>query len=327
MFGMRFSVEVLLLWLFVFGLVGLSSALHLARGPVSAPRIAYKRISPVKFNSQVKLFRGLGVVAGSLVAFNYKSCNALIAAFYNRLKESVFFQHFSFEPLFASTCFAIYIALFAAIDYWIPSLWKYRIQPQGNAVDGSSRGDSMIAWKDRLRDALGFEVPLYLCLWIPFGGIVRARKIQQSTSLGLVVGEVLAALLLYDLFFYVGHRLLHRVPWMYEEIHKKHHAMSTVRAGDAVRHSMIDGIFDVCCAVFSLMILRANALSRTVFNAVAIFLIVEAHSGMLLPFSPSAVLPSFFSGPVAHDAHHLRGFGNYAKFFTHLDALFSTQTK
>jgi sterol desaturase/sphingolipid hydroxylase (fatty acid hydroxylase superfamily) len=48
---------------------------------------------------------------------------------------------------------------------------------------------------------------------------------------------------------------------------------------------------------------------------------------MLLPFSPSAVLPLFFSGPVAHDAHHLRGFGNYAKFFTHWDALFATQTK
>jgi len=304
-------------WVFALGLLAIGSALQFARGPVSAPRESFKRISKDAFSREVNVFRGLTCAAGTFLALNYPACNAAVVTFYEHLRGFQFFHNFSFEPLFASTCFAVYIAAFAAIDYWVPSLWKYRIQKEGS-------GDSLESWKHRLKDALSFEVPLYLGLWIPFGGIVRARKIQQTTSLALILKEVVAALLLYDAFFYVGHRLIHRVSWLYNGVHRKHHSMPTVRAGDSVRHTFLDGVFDVVCAVAALMVLQANALSRLVFNAVAIFLIVENHCGLLLPFSPSAIAPLIFCGPVAHDLHHQTGRGNYAKFF-HFDALLGTR--
>jgi hypothetical protein len=306
-----------LAWALALVLLAISSALQFARGPVSAPRESFKRISAEAFSREVKVFRGLTCAAGTLLALNYPACNAAVVAFYEHLKGFQLFHHFSFEPLFASTCFAVYIAAFAAIDYWVPSMWKYRIQNEGT-------GDSLDSWKDRLKDALTLEVPLYLFLWIPFGGFVRARKIQQTTSLALVAKEVVAGLLLYDTFFYFGHRMIHRFSWLFNNVHKKHHSMVTVRAGDSVRHTFLDGVFDVVCAVAALMILQANALSRLVFNAVAIFLIVENHCGLLLPISPSALAPAVFCGPVAHDLHHQTGRGNYAKFF-HLDSLLGTR--
>lgn len=279
----------------------------------------YKRIDPLVFKKQVYQWRAAACAGIGLLAFNYRTVDASVKSFYEFLKRWDFFHHYAFEPILASTCFSIFIGLFAAIDHWFPSLWKYRIQPPGE------RGDSMDAWKHRLVDALKFEVPLYLGVWIPFGGLVKARKIQESTSLALVVFEVAAALILYDLFFFVGHNVLHRIPGAFKAIHSKHHAMKTVRAGDSVRHSFIDGFWDVVCAVAALMILKANALSRSLFNVIAIGLIVEAHSGLNFPWALNNLVPfQLVGGAVAHDLHHLHCWGNFAKFFTYLDRLFKT---
>jgi sphinganine C4-monooxygenase len=241
---------------------------------------------------------------------------------YASLKNVRFFHHYSYEPILASCAFIFYISFYAIVDYFVPALWKYRIIPMERG------GDNMLAWKDRLRDALSFEVPLYLGVWIPFGGIVRARKIQQTTSLALVCKEVFLALVIYDTLFYFGHTILHRSSFLFQNVHSKHHLMSVVRAGDSIRHSALDGAWDVVCAVAALMILKANALSRTVFNIIAIGLIVEAHSGMNLPWAAANVLPfQIMAGPVGHAEHHSKGYGNYSKFFSWWDALFATGLK
>ena len=185
----------------------------------------------------------------------------------------------------------------------------------------------MAAWKNRVQDGLTNEVPWYLGFWIPFGGIVKARRIPTSPpTLGLVFREVLLALLIYDFLFFLGHNLLHRVPFLYKHVHSKHHKMPTVRAGDSVRHSFMDGMWDVICAVVALNVLKAHAFSRLVFNAVAIYLIVEAHAGINFPWMMHNIVPfHVFAGPVAHDLHHQSGSGNFQKFFTYLDSFFGTR--
>lgn len=276
------------------------------------------RVEPEEFERETWAARG---VFGTIVAcsyLNYSYLNAAVESFYAALRSWSFFHHFSFEPLWASTVFAVCIAWWAMVDYCLPGLHKYRLQ----------KSNSMIAWKDRLRDGLSNEVPWYLGLWIPFGGIMKSlglgRKIATSTSLGLVASEVGLGLLLYDFFFFFGHNLLHKVPLLYKHVHRKHHTSATVRAGDSVRHSFLDGVWDVVCAVAALNILGANALSRLAFNAVAITLIVEAHCGMQLPCMLSSMFPFLFAGPRLHDRHHVLGSSNFAKFFVHLDWLFAT---
>lgn len=282
------------------------------------PTISISRIQPDVFKREVNICRSVAVACFAIVMKNFSWINQHLQTFYTgSLARIPFFHHYAFEPILASTCFAVYISYYAIIDYLVPSLWKYRIQPT----------DSMLAWKERLRDAISFEVPLYLGFWIPFGGILRARKVQQSTSLSLVCREVIMALIIYDLIFFCGHSLLHKVPYLYKNIHAKHHAMGTVRAGDSVRHSAVDGFFDVVCAVSALLILKANAMSRSVFNIIAIGLIVDAHCGMNFPWMLSNVIPfDLMAGSLSHDIHHRRGSSNYQKFFTYLDSLFGTRS-
>ena len=289
--------------------------------PVQAPAESYVRISPNEFKKQVRVCRAIGLGAVGLVASNWQALDAALQSFYgSHLQSWPFFRHYAFEPILASTCFALYIAYFAVLDHWVPAAWRYRLQAQG------PQGDSMAAWRNRLKDALTYEVPLYLGVWIPFGGIVRARRVHQTTSLGLVIREVLLALVIYDALFYLGHNALHRVPWLYHTVHAKHHSEPVVRAGDSVRHSFLDGAWDVVCAVAALMVLRANALSRSVFNIVAIFLIVEAHCGSNFPWALANLVPGgIFAGAKGHDLHHQHGGArNLGKFFSVFDRLFGT---
>lgn len=95
-------------------------------------------------------------------------------------------------------------------------------------------------------------------------------------------------------------------------------AGANIRAGDAVRHSFLDGTFDVLCSVVALKITQAHPFSRSLFNMVAIFLLIENHSGYDFPTSIHNLLP-FFAGPVIHRRHHQKGTTNYAKFFTWCD--------
>ena len=98
--------------------------------------------------------------------------------------------------------------------------------------------------------------------------------------------------------------------------------------GDAIRHTFLDGTWDVVCSVAALNIIKAHAVSRLIYNIVAISLITEAHSGMNFPWMLCNIVPfNIFAGPVAHDIHHQTGKNNYQKFFTYLDFLFKTSSK
>jgi sterol desaturase/sphingolipid hydroxylase (fatty acid hydroxylase superfamily) len=101
------------------------------------------------------------------------------------------------------------------------------------------------------------------------------------------------------------------------------HAGANIRACDAIRHTVLDGFFDVICSVVALNLVHAHPFSRSLFNMVAIYLISEAHSGYDFPWSPHNVL-TFIAGPVIHSAHHSKGSCNFAKFFVWWDILFST---
>lgn len=279
---------------------------------ISPPR----RITPDDFKNEVYISRAICFVLASVSVLNYSSANSALQSFYLFIAKLSFFQHYSFEPILASITFALNIAWYALIDYKIPALQKYRVQ----------KSDSMLAWKNRLYDGLTHEVPWYLGFWIPFGGIMKARKISPfPPTLMTVTTEVFLGLVIYDFLFFIGHNFLHKVPFLYKAIHSKHHEMTTVRAGDSVRHTFLDGFWDVVCAVAALNLLKAHALSRSLFNIIAIGLIVEAHCGMQFPWMLCNLVPyNIFAGPKLHDLHHKTGKVNFQKFFTYLDGMFKT---
>lgn len=230
------------------------------------------------------------------------------------LLPSPIFQHDSFEPLLAVVCFAVYIGMWLVIDKYITVLHRYRI----------NKSNDMRSWDNdnRMRN----EVMWYIVPLLIFDMIYKRRNLpsEAPTFIRLIV-EVILSLVLYDCFFFVGHFTLHRFPILYKRIHARHHLMSVIRAGDAIRHTFIDGTFDVACSIAALNLIRAHPLSRAVYNIIVIYLITEAHCGYDFPWMLHNIVPSHaVAGPVLHDLHHTNGNCNFQKFFTYLDYMNGT---
>lgn len=230
------------------------------------------------------------------------------------LLPSPLFQHDSFEPLLAVTCFAVYIGMWLIIDHYATMLHRYRI----------NKSKDMRSWDNdnRVRD----EVMWYIVPLLVFDMFYKRRKlpVQAPTFVRLTI-EVLLGLLFYDLFFFLGHFTLHHFPVLYKTIHARHHSMSIIRAGDAIRHTFLDGTFDVVCSIAALNLTHAHPLSRAVYNIIIIYLITEAHCGYDFPWMLHNIIPCHLvAGPVLHDLHHRYGNCNFQKFFTYLDYLNGT---
>jgi Fatty acid hydroxylase superfamily len=116
-----------------------------------------------------------------------------------------------------------------------------------------------------------------------------------------------------------------QVPALYRAVHAKHHTKAVVRASDALRLSAVEQAIDVGCSIAAVNLVGAHPLSRSVYNLVIVWLIVELHSGWDLPWQLQNVVPlDLWGGSRRHDAHHARGNVCYQKFFTYLDNALGT---
>ena len=68
--------------------------------------------------------------------------------------------------------------------------------------------------------------------------------------------------------------------WLYHSIHAKHHTKKVQRVTEAFRLSVADQVLDVGCSIAALNIVKAHPLSRSVYNIVIVYLIIELHSGV-----------------------------------------------
>lgn len=173
-----------------------------------------------------------------------------------------------------------------------------------------------------------FELPLYvlpLYIWdicIPR----RAAKIvawNAAPTTLQICRDVTCGLLLYDLGFFVCHFFMHKIPFFYKYVHKKHHTTTEVRASDIVRLSGVEEVIDVGISILALNYLKCHPVSRTIYNLIITFLLTELHSGFAFPWTPQFVVPFGLStGSKGHHYHHRNGKHYYQKFFCHVDKLF-----
>ena len=233
------------------------------------------------------------VVATVVVATSSSALDDAVAYVWTHvLLPSPVFRHDSFEVVCSSALFALYCFVFGFLDYYVPSAHVYRIK---------GLTDSNKSWKSRY--AVWFEETFwYVGPWLvidycfPRRHLLLAKHATPPT-LPCILWDVAFSLVLYDFFFFLGHYVLHQNRSLYDTVHAKHHAMrGDIRAGDAVRHSFWDGTFDVACSIVALRISKAHPLSRTMYNAVAIYLITEAHAGYDFPYAVHNLFPTVFLG-------------------------------
>ncbi|HWB62627.1 MAG TPA: sterol desaturase family protein [Chitinophagales bacterium] len=131
---------------------------------------------------------------------------------------------------------------------------------------------------------------------------------------------------LYDLMFYLSHRIQHRVRllWCF---HSTHHSSNEMRLSSAVRGSMFDFIYTppffiwMCLfGIHPLMFIAVRSISR-------IWGILEHLNENLLGRTP-AWLNKIFITPDVHRVHHGKNYQyldrNYSEIFSFWDRLFGT---
>jgi sterol desaturase/sphingolipid hydroxylase (fatty acid hydroxylase superfamily) len=149
----------------------------------------------------------------------------------------------------------------------------------------------------------------------------------QLPSIWAEVLYTVATVLAADLSFYVGHRLAHRVPMLWE-FHKVHHSAMVLTPVTYLREHPVDQLLlGTAAALFVgpvtglfLYLFPADLTVVEVLGVNAItfvwYLLLGAnlrHSHVWLPFGP--VLDRLFSSPAQHQIHHSDNPAHYDKNF------------
>ncbi|XP_041358747.1 cholesterol 25-hydroxylase-like [Gigantopelta aegis] len=147
----------------------------------------------------------------------------------------------------------------------------------------------------------------------------RALPVDAPTFAQLMF-QLMASLILYDVFFFFIHYTLHRSPWLYKTVHKWHHSHDVLECHVTNQLSHVERITLVLSANTALKVFNSHPLTRTVFVPVFQLLLIENHIGYDFPWSLSHVVPfRLMGGARKHYAHHMQGGKHYQPLFSYLD--------
>jgi cholesterol 25-hydroxylase len=142
----------------------------------------------------------------------------------------------------------------------------------------------------------------------------RALPPDPPTSRRLVL-ELLIAFFIYDTLFFWIHVAFHRIKPL-ARIHQPHHTHAEINPQITNKLSIGERLSLVLLANFSLNIIGSHVLTRTVFVPFFVYLLIEIHSGLDLPWGYDKIMPfGMGAGSTVHAMHHRIGEGAYAPFF------------
>jgi len=153
----------------------------------------------------VREIRGL---QSSTLAYRYMLAAALLLLFlwedkvhrricslWTSCLQASWFRHDSFEVLFSTACFSLWISMFWLADHRFPSLRSYRFNviESKNSVpvgDDKLHWDELISWHGRWR-AAGQEVVWYGYFFLVVSGRMSwLRHLQALSALSLILDAI-----------------------------------------------------------------------------------------------------------------------------------------
>jgi sterol desaturase/sphingolipid hydroxylase (fatty acid hydroxylase superfamily) len=175
--------------------------------------------------------------------------------------------------------------------------------------------------------SLGVLLNFTLAIGAAYAG---ANGFGVLTWLGIsgIVAWIVAFLAL-DAATYLVHRLLHRVPWLWQ-VHLTHHTDAAVDATTAFRQHPVEGVlrFSFIAATAWLLALPPAAIALyRLFGAINSVL---EHANIRIPPWLDRIWVTFWVTPDMHKVHHSRHRpetdSNYANLFSFFDRVFGTYT-
>lgn len=212
---------------------------------------------------------------------------------------------------------ALFIAALAL--FWgLESVWPYF-------------GERPERWTHAARNAAMGALALSVNFLLGMAGIwlmgfARARRLGLFNVVALP-GPAAAVLsvMLWDLFSYAGHRLLHQLPLFWRS-HRVHHGDRRLDATTTLRFHPFDlgtaGLFQ--CVV--ILVLGMPPIGYALYYAIMVPLFFAQHAAVPFPRGLERALRLVFSVPSVHKVHHAseRRGANFGDLFTLWDRLFGT---
>ncbi|MDF1559596.1 MAG: sterol desaturase family protein [Bacteroidales bacterium] len=131
-------------------------------------------------------------------------------------------------------------------------------------------------------------------------GVSRLDIINLSSLPATI--QLIILFLFRDFIQYNIHRLLHRIPWMWE-FHKVHHSVKQMGFAAHLRYHWVEGVFYGILQYIPLAIL---GFSVSDFMIVYVFSLAVGHSNHSNYYLPLGKLKYLFNNPQMHIWHHVR---------------------
>lgn len=239
---------------------------------------------------------------------------------------AAFITHFSKFQLHTLLTFVIHeVAYFLTYLYFhlldkVPSLRSYKIQPDKSNTPPLIRN----CFLKVMRNHLLIVLPIIFVTHPVFDLMGTTHSVESLPDFGTIALHIVFFVLVEDLVFYIGHRLLH-LPYLYKNIHSVHHEHAAPFGLAAEYAHPIEVIFLGTATIAGPMIIGPHLFTLYLYLTLRAIQTVECHSGYDFPWSLNRWFP-LYGGADFHDHHHRIHSGNYSSMFTWVDALMGTDS-
>jgi len=113
---------------------------------------------------------------------------------------------------------------------------------------------------------------------------------------------------------YFLHGAMHYFPWLYKNVHKRHHTYHETVGFAAQFAHPVEGLFSALHTIFGVLLIRPHVVPYLIYLTTQLIEIIDSHCGYDVPWSllyPWSDRYPWGSGSRAHDYHHSHNRGMY----------------
>jgi len=245
-------------------------------------------------------------------------------SYFQQQLDSWYVANFEWLKILENAYFVPLLGILWYLILVLPTVGLLYFKPQ-LINEALVRPERQVSWKDITKCLLNLVVNQFLFFSLAtFGFITESGKIElpeKAPKIGKAIAELAFCLVLFDLVFFLGHKLLHR-PWFFKNIHYVHHRFNTTNALVSQYLHPVEALILGLTGMLPPFIINLHPLVNIVWILMITFIGMEHHSGLQFSFYDLHKLSGgVYAGSRWHDTHHAKPNKNFSALFTYCDVL------